>query len=85
MERYEHEKRKLGFQFFADMLNRLMFVLIGLAQVIAFYCTLIRAVVEYNHNLDETLVQLEREQRLDNADYADLTKGNCTENYLINL
>ena len=80
VQRFKHEQRKLGFQFFVDMLNRLLFVLIGVAQLIAFFCTICRMIVEHNHNLEETLVQLEEEQRLDNSYYKILTHGNCTEN-----
>ena len=35
-KRFDHDQLKLGFQFFADMLNRLAFVFITLVLVISF-------------------------------------------------
>ena len=35
-KRFDHDQLKLGFQFFADMLNRMAFVVITLVLVISF-------------------------------------------------
>ena len=41
---FEHEERLLGFQFLADMINRLFFLLIVVAEIIAFCTTILNTV-----------------------------------------
>ena len=37
---FEHDDLKLGFQFLADMINRLFFILVVIAEIVAFSSTI---------------------------------------------
>ena len=43
-ERCDHEEAKLGFQFLADMINRLCFLLIVICEIVAFSVTILTTV-----------------------------------------
>ena len=47
---FDHEELRLGFQFLADMINRLFFVLIVVAEVIACAVTIISTVTSHSAN-----------------------------------
>ena len=58
---FEHDDLQLGFQFLADMINRLFFLLIVLAEIIAFSATIF-VTLGSSHSDDvrlETVQQLE--------------------------
>ena len=56
-KRFEHEERLLGFQFLADMINRLFFLLIVLTQIAAFCATIIPLYVRYQFSDEEDIVE----------------------------
>ena len=44
----EHEQLALGFRFLADMINRLCFVLVLVATMVAFSLTILKTMIESN-------------------------------------
>ena len=54
--RFDHEERLLGFQFLADMINRLFFILIVLTLIVAFCATIIPLYVKYKFSDQEDLI-----------------------------
>ena len=47
IEEMEIAELKLGFQFYADMINRLWFFIITLIIIITFFCTFVQSWVNY--------------------------------------
>ena len=61
-KRFPHEDRLLGFQFLADMLNRLVFTFITLTQFISFFILVVPLYVKYpdsNENLSAEIKTFE--------------------------
>ena len=58
-KRFPHEDRLLGFQFLADMLNRLAFTFITLAQFISFCKLVVPLYVKYPDSSDSLSAELE--------------------------
>ena len=46
--RFDHAERLLGFQFLADMINRLFFLLIIFTEMITFFTTIVPLYAQYN-------------------------------------
>ena len=59
-EHFDHEQLSLGFQFFADMINRIVFILVIFAQFLTLLCVIIPALAEGLKDLDEQLRDLEK-------------------------
>ena len=57
-QNYDHESRLLGFQFLADMVNRLTFCLMTVAEFVAFSVTVFGTMTKSSDRL-EVLRQLE--------------------------
>ena len=45
---FDHEELQLGFQFLADMINRLFFILIVIAEIIAFCVTIATTIASHS-------------------------------------
>ena len=58
--RLPHEDRLLGFQFLADMLNRLAFICIQLSLIIAFCTLVVPLYVEFPKSKENILAELEK-------------------------
>ena len=54
--RFDHGERLLGFQFLADMINRLFFLLIVLTQIAAFCTTIVPLYVRYTFSDKEDII-----------------------------
>ena len=59
-KRFPHEDRLLGFQFLADMLNRLAFICISLVQFIAFCVLVIPLYARFPKSSENILAELEK-------------------------
>ena len=55
---FEHEELLLGFQFLADMINRLFFILIVVGEIIAFCVTILNTVA--SHSADGRLDMIKK-------------------------
>ena len=58
-EHFNHEQLSLGFQFLADMINRIVFILVIFVQFLTLLCVIIPALAEDLKDLDEQLRDLE--------------------------
>ena len=54
--RFDHEERLLGFQFLADMINRLFFLLIVLTLIAAVCATILPLYVRYTFSDPEDII-----------------------------